>query len=78
MLFNSIIFFYPFIPFLIMKNYLISELGIILDSLYELQKNHIEDDIYYGEIEYVIIKTKIKIKHIENKNISSPYKVFKK
>ena len=60
-----------------MKNYLISELGIILDSLYELQKNHIEDDIYYQEIQYVITKTKIKIKHIENKNISSPYKVYK-
>ena len=61
MLFNSIIFFYPFIPFLIMKNYLISELEIILDSLYELQNNHIEDDIYFKEIQYVIIKTQTKI-----------------
>ena len=61
-----------------MKDYLISELGIILDSLYELQKNHIEDDIYYKEIENIITKTKNKIKHIQNKNISSPYKVFKK
>ena len=44
-----------------MKDYIVSELGIILDSLYELQKNHIQDDIYYQEIEYVITKTKNKI-----------------
>ena len=44
-----------------MKDYLVSELGVILDSLYELQKNHIQEDIYYQEIEYVITKTKNKI-----------------
>ena len=44
-----------------MKDYIVSELGIILDSLYELQKNNIQDDIYYQEIEYVITKTKKKI-----------------
>ena len=44
-----------------MKDYLVSELGIILDSLYELQKNHIQDNIYYQEIDYVITKTKNKI-----------------
>ena len=44
-----------------MKDYIVSELGIILDSLYELQKNHIQNDIYYQEIEYVITKTKNKI-----------------
>jgi|GEM_PF-6867399 len=44
-----------------MKDYLISELGIILDSLCELQNNHIEDDIYFKEIQYVIFKTQTKI-----------------
>ena len=44
-----------------MKDYIVSELGIILDSLYELQKNHIQDDKYYQEIEYVITKTKNKL-----------------
>ena len=44
-----------------MKDFIVSELGIILDGLYELQKNHIQDDIYYQEIEYVITKTKNKI-----------------
>ena len=44
-----------------MKNYFISELRIILDSLYELQNNHIEDDIYFKEIQYVINKTQTKI-----------------
>tara|TARA_Y100000114_G_scaffold125533_1_gene121672 strand:+ start:361 stop:510 length:150 start_codon:yes stop_codon:yes gene_type:complete len=44
-----------------MKDYLLSELGIILDSLHELQKNHIQDDIHYQEIEYVITKTKNRI-----------------
>ena len=44
-----------------MKDYLISELGIILDSLYELQNNHIEEDIYFKEIQHVIIKTQTKI-----------------
>jgi len=44
-----------------MKDYIVSELGMILDSLYELQKNHIQKDKYYQEIEYVITKTKNKI-----------------
>ena len=51
-----------------MKDYLISELGIILDSLYELQKNHIEDDIYFKEIQYVITKTQTKI-HLLKKGL---------
>ena len=52
-----------------MKDYIVSELGIILDSLYQLQKNHIEDDIYYKEIEYVITKTNQKIKILTKKDI---------
>ena len=48
-----------------MKNYFISELRIILDSLYELQNNHIEDDIYFKEIQYVINKTQTKINSLK-------------
>ena len=50
-----------------MKDYLISELVIILDSLYQLQNNHIEDDIYFKEIQYVITKTQTKIHLLEKK-----------
>ena len=61
-----------------MKNYLISELGLILESLKHYQNKNINDNILYQELEYVINKTENKIKLIQNKNISSPYKVFKK
>ena len=44
-----------------MNDFILSELGIILDSLHELQKNHVQDDIYYQEIGYVITKTKNRI-----------------
>ena len=60
-----------------MKNYLISELGLILESLKHYQDKNINDNILYQELEYVINKTENKIKLIQNKNISSPYKVFK-
>jgi len=59
-----------------MKNYLISELGLILESLKHYQDKNINDNILYQELEYVINKTENKIKLIQNKNISSPYKVF--
>ena len=62
---------------LIMKNYLISELGLILESLKHYQNKNINDNILYQELEYVINKTENKIKLIQNKNISSPYKVFR-
>ena len=60
-----------------MKNYLISELGLILESLKHYQNKNINDNILYQELEYVINKTENKIKLIQNKNISSPYKVFR-
>ena len=60
-----------------MKNYLISELGLILESLKHYQDKNINDTILYQELEYVINKTENKIKLIQNKNISSPYQVFK-
>ena len=60
-----------------MKNYLISELGLILESLKHYQDKNINDNILYQELEYVINKTENKIKLIQNKNISSPYQVFK-
>jgi len=60
-----------------MENYLISELGLILESLKHYQDKNINDNILYQELEYVINKTENKIKLIQNKNISSPYQVFK-
>ena len=60
-----------------MKNYLISELGLILESLKHYQNKNINDNILYQELEYVINKTENKIKLIQNKNISSPYKQFR-
>ncbi len=61
-----------------MKNYLISELGLILESLKQYQNKNINDDILFKELEYIIFKTEQKIKYIQNQNNgASPYQVFK-
>jgi len=60
-----------------MKNYLISELGLILQSLKDYQDKNINDDILYKELSYIIYKTEQKIKFIQNKNNGgSPYQVI--
>ena len=61
-----------------MKNYLISELGLILESLKHYQNKNINDNVLYKELSYTIYKTEQKIKFIQNqKNGASPYQVFK-
>ena len=64
-----------------MKNYLISELGLILETLKHYQLKEDTDIILYQELEYIIYKTEQKIKFIQDQNNknngSSPYQVFK-
>ena len=60
-----------------MKNYLISELGLILRSLKDYQNKNINDNVLYKELSYIIYKTEQKIKSIQNQNNGgSPYQVF--
>ena len=51
-----------------MKNYLISELGLILQSLKHYQNKNINDNVLYKELSYTIYKTEQKIKFIQNQN----------
>jgi len=64
-----------------MKNYLISELGLILETLKHYQLKEDTDIILYQELEYIIYKTEQKIKFIQDQNNKnnggSPYQVFK-
>tara|TARA_B000000532_G_C18578369_1_gene281651 strand:- start:106 stop:384 length:279 start_codon:yes stop_codon:yes gene_type:complete len=61
-----------------MKNYLISELGLILQSLKDYQNKNINDNVLYKELSYTIYKTEQKIKYIQNQNNGgSPYQTFK-
>tara|TARA_R100000734_G_C3302781_1_gene93325 strand:+ start:59 stop:250 length:192 start_codon:yes stop_codon:yes gene_type:complete len=60
-----------------MKNYLISELGLILQSLKDYQNKNINDDALYKELSYIIYKTEQNIKVIQNQNNGgSPYQVI--
>ena len=60
-----------------MKNYLISELGLILQSLKDYQNKNINVNVLYNELWYIIYKTEQKIKSIQNQNNGgSPYQVF--